>query len=185
MNSKAENILIDKVAIERDQIAYKHIFLTYYQSLTRFAIGFVKTREAAEEVVSDVMLKVWALNEKFAGVVNLPVYLYAATRNRSLNYLRDNQKNRFKSIEEAEEIYGFEFGTPEKLAIEHEWSEAMHRAITSLPPKCRMVYKLVREDGFTYKEVAAIVGISENTVDRHLNNALHKLVKALKVFAVV
>ena len=54
--------------------------------------------------------------------------------------------------------------------------------IRGLPPKCQMVYKLVREDGLSYREVSVIMNISENTVDRHLNNALHKLIKAVKLY---
>ena len=55
-------------------------------------------------------------------------------------------------------------------------------AVKKLPPKCQMVYKLIREEGFTYKEVAQLLDISSNTVDRHLNNALHKLIHTVKEY---
>jgi RNA polymerase sigma-70 factor (ECF subfamily) len=45
-----------------------------------------------------------------------------------------------------------------------------------------MVYKLIREDGFSYKETGAILAISEKTVDRHLSKAMQRLRDAVKVY---
>jgi RNA polymerase sigma-70 factor (ECF subfamily) len=71
---------------------------------------------------------------------------------------------------------------PEQVMLREELTATITSAIKELPPKCQMAYKLVREDGFSYKEVASIMGISENTVDRHLNNALHKLTRAVRTY---
>jgi RNA polymerase sigma-70 factor (ECF subfamily) len=71
---------------------------------------------------------------------------------------------------------------PEELMLREELRQKIAQAIRELPPKCQMVYKLVREDGFRYKEVAAILNISENTVDRHLSNALHKLKQTVGIY---
>lgn len=183
MISLSQKQLQHKVAFERDEQAYKEIFFQYYQRLSRFALGFVKVKEAAEEVVSDVLLKVWSLGEKLDMIDNLTVYLYRATRNRSLNYIRDNQKHSAESLDALEDVFQFHPGNTENSLLQREWKQQMQQAISCLPPKCQMVYKLVREDGFTYKEVAAVLEISENTVDRHLNNALHKLVYSVKAYA--
>jgi RNA polymerase sigma-70 factor (family 1) len=182
MNSLSLKCFQQKVALERDEQAYRHLFLYYYPNLSRFAIGFVKTKEAAEEVVSDVMLKIWAMNERLNSIDNLTVYLFRATRNQSLNYLRSNQKTR-QSVEATEENFGYDDLTPETLLLDNEWKEQFRLAVLNLPPKCQMVYKLIREDGLTYKEAAQVMEISENTVDRHLNNALHKLTNCLKAYA--
>jgi RNA polymerase sigma factor (sigma-70 family) len=71
---------------------------------------------------------------------------------------------------------------PEELLIKDELTYRIASAINDLPPKCQQVYKLVREEGFTYKEVAQLLDISTNTVDRHLNNALHKLMHTVKEY---
>jgi RNA polymerase sigma-70 factor (family 1) len=183
MKSWSLNQLQKKIALERDELAYKELFFHFYPSLTRFAIGFVKLREAAEEVVSDVMLKIWTLEDKLDTIDNLTVYLYRAIRNRSLNYIRDNQKHIARSLDILDDAFQYPQPDPEEFFLQNEWKEQMRSAVAGLPPKCQMVYKLIRENGLTYREVAAVMNISENTVDRHLNNALHKMVKSVKAYA--
>lgn len=174
--------LQQKVAFERDEQAYKELFFHFYQPLIRFALGFLKVREASEEVVSDVLLKVWALGEGLDEIDNLAVYLFRATRNRSLNYIRDNQKHTSLSLDLLDHSFRYPHSDPEDCLLQNEWKEQMRSAVAGLPPKCQMVYKLVREAGLSYKEVAAVMNISENTVDRHLNNALHKMIKSMKAY---
>jgi len=72
--------------------------------------------------------------------------------------------------------------TPEQVTISRELKNDFAKAIRQLPPKCQMVYKLIREESFTYKEVAAIMEISENTVDRHLNIAMRRLADVFKSY---
>lgn len=174
--------LQQKVAFERDELAYKAIFFQFFPLLFPFAKGFVKTKEAAEEVVSDVMMNIWLKGERLAQVDNLTVYLYRATRNRCLNQIRDRRKHSTCSLEQPDEYFRYHQSNPEESLLENEWSGKLREAVSGLPPKCQLVYKLVREDGLTYKEVASILDISENTVDRHLNNALHKMVKSVRAY---
>lgn len=174
-------LLQKKVALERHQDSYKTLFLYFYKPLLRFAISFVKTKESAEEVVSDVMMKIWSMKAGLLDIDNLKLYLFQAVKNTSINYLSKNAKYTSWDIEHINVELHLDLYTPEDSMICEELRRDIYNAIKALPPKCQMVYKLVREDGFTYKEVAAIMDISENTVDRHLNNALHKLIKAIKV----
>ena len=54
-------------------------------------------------------------------------------------------------------------------------SPIIEKAVNSLPPRCRLVFKLIKEDKLSYKEVAAILNVSVKTVDTQLNIALKKL----------
>jgi RNA polymerase sigma-70 factor (ECF subfamily) len=108
------------------------------------------------------------------------VYLFTAVRNTSINYL---VKSRHYTTWDIDQVAPEHFAgplTPEELAIGRELKQLFATAIAKLPPKCQMVYKLVREDRFTYREVADIMDISENTVDRHLNIAMHRLSETLQ-----
>lgn len=171
--------LQQQTAIYRDENAYKRLFLHFYNGLTRFAITYVKQPEIAEEVVSDVMLQIWTMKEALNNVQNLKVYLFTAVRNTAINYL---VKKRNYTTWDIDQIAPGNMDaplTPEDVTIDRELKEHFAIAISKLPPKCQMVYKLVRENNFSYKEVAAIMDISENTVDRHLNIAMHRLTDVL------
>ena len=128
------------------------------------------------------MLKLWTLKEGLAKVENLKLYLFAATRNTSLNYI---YKMARRATEELDQEYASLVADqlcPEESLMKREWKKEVAQAVTNLPVKCRQAYQLVRENGCSYKEVATLMNISENTVDRHLNNAHHKLTSALKVY---
>jgi RNA polymerase sigma-70 factor (ECF subfamily) len=175
-------LLQQKIAFDRDERSYKMLFLHFYKPLLIFAESYVKNHETAEEIVSDVMMRLWAKNEGVAAIDNLKVYLYMATRNTAINYLSITSKYTLCDIEEADVYINSNINNPEEKLLSDELQRKILSAVQQLPPKCQMVYKLVREDGFRYKEVAAVLSISENTVDRHLNNALHKMVKVVKTY---
>jgi RNA polymerase sigma-70 factor (ECF subfamily) len=170
------------VAHHRDEHAYKKLFLFYHPTLYRFAYSICKNNEAAEEIVSDVMVKIWTMKDDLAAITNLRVYLFKAIRNTAINYLSRNQKYTSIQIDSIATGLDCNLYQPEEAALKKELAQKVLAAVQSLPPKCQMVYKLVREDGFSYREVAAILDISEKTVDRHLNIALHKLVESMKCY---
>jgi RNA polymerase sigma-70 factor (ECF subfamily) len=174
--------LQQKVGLERDEQAYKFLFLYFHPHLFRFAFSMVKNKDASEEIVSDVMMRLWSANERLLEIENLKLYLFKAVKNTALNYLSRNAQYTSWDLEYIEIELTMDFYNPEEVMLKKELTTAISSAVRDLPPKCQMAYKLVREDGFSYKEVACIMGISENTVDRHLNIALQKLTKAILTY---
>jgi RNA polymerase sigma-70 factor (ECF subfamily) len=69
---------------------------------------------------------------------------------------------------------------PELLLSQRELQQQIREAIEQLPPRCRLIFKLVKEDGLSYKQVAAILDISAKTVDSQLCLALKKLAAILQ-----
>ncbi|MDB5229397.1 MAG: polymerase sigma-70 factor [Chitinophagaceae bacterium] len=171
-----------KIAVSRHEPSYKKLFLHFHKPLLHFAYSFLKTKEPAEEVVCDVLMKVWTMKEDVLKINNLRLYLYQAVRNTCINELKKNKKSATGDIESLDLQCDPDNESPEELFIHDELRKKINESIKELPPKCRMVYKLVREDDLTYKEVADILNISTNTVDRHLNNALHKLMSAMRSY---
>ncbi len=170
------------IAVNRDEYAYKKLFLYFHKQLIRFAYSYVKLNEAAEEVVSDVFMKIWDLGERLNDVENLKIYLFTATKNTALNYLSKYHKYTVWDLENVEVELDENAYNPAEMFLRREFQEKILHAIKELPPKCQMVYKLIREDGMSYKEVSAILNISVNTVENHMTAALHKLAGALKAY---
>ncbi len=175
-------ILQEKVALHRDERAYKKLFLFYYPLLLRFSCGIVRKPEVAEEVVSDVMTRIWEKKAALSLIDNLRVYLYTATRNLSLKHLAKEKYGLVVELENVSVLCDIGIPSPAQILINQEWKQVLANAIKKLPPKCQMVYKLIREDGLSYSEVGQVMEISVNTVDRHLNIALHKLIDALEPY---
>ena len=180
---KYENVaeLQRRMALYDDEQAYKEIFFTYYQALVTFAISFVHSRESAEEITSDVLMKVWEKRKTINCIENLRVYLYVSVRNAALNQLSRQNKTAFASLDDLNIDFPSSSINPEQLMITAEMSRRILHAVNSLPPRCKMVFKLVKDDGLQYREVAEILNISIKTIDNQLAIALRKISQAINL----
>lgn len=170
-----------RLATYDDESAYREIFISFYKPLQQFAFSFVKSRELAEEIVSDVFLKIWLNRSELHLVENLKVYLYVSIKNTSLKYLLKQHRQVAISIDELEvELESFS-RTPEEIMLTAEMLNKIKESVNSLPPRCKIIFKLIKEDGLKYKEVAEILNISIKTIDNQLAIALKKISKALSV----
>ncbi len=170
-----------RLATYDDESAYREIFISFYKPLQQFAFSFVKSRELAEEIVSDVFLKIWLNRSELNQVENLKVYLYVSIKNTSLKYLLKQHRQVAISIDELEvELESFS-RTPEEIMLTAEMLNKIKESVNSLPPRCKIIFKLIKEDGLKYKEVAEILNISIKTIDNQLAIALKKISKALSV----
>ena len=172
--------LQSRIARSGDQQAYKELFTGLYGYLYHFAWSFVKSKELSEEIVSDVFIRVWEKRKALSGIKNLKVYLYVATRNIALNYLDKQKRTNFADIEEYSGNLKSSYSDPEQLLITSDMMLLIRTAILQLPPRCRMVFKLVKEDRMRYKEVAEVLHISVKTVENQVAIALSKLGNAVK-----
>ena len=75
-----------------DQLAYKELFTSFYPSLIQFVSGIIKSRMAAEEVVSDLFLKIWEKRKTLEEIQNLRVYCFVAARHLSINQLEKQKR---------------------------------------------------------------------------------------------
>jgi RNA polymerase sigma-70 factor (family 1) len=172
---------IQQRAAAGDEEAFKQIYYLFYRKLYLFSLALVKTREAAEEIAEDVFIKIWQQKDQISAIRNLRVYLYVATKNTSLNYLskkaKDNLTQPFDNIN-IDLLKST--ATPEELMITAEMYRKIQQQVEALPLRCKMIFKLIREDGLKYKEVSDILNISVNTIDVQMAIAVKKIAVALK-----
>lgn len=162
-----------------DQSAYKELFESFYDKLFRLAFLITKSRELSEEIVSDVFIGVWRKREQITRIENLKLYLYVAVKNTSINYLAQLTKTRIVNIEDLDFELRQPFANPEELLVTKEMNHRVYEAIQALPPRCRIIFKLVKEDGLSYKEAAQFLNLSVATIDNQLVIAIKKISKAL------
>ena len=167
--------LLQKIQFLDDQKSFKQLYQLLFFKLYQFAYSFVQSKESAEEVVNDVFLCVWQKRKTLDTINNINVYLYVAVKNASLNYLRKNNLHIPLSLDDLVTYHLRITANPESIMITRELELSIRKAIEQLPPKCKIIFKMIKYDGLSYKEVAAILGISVKTVDTQLYIALKKL----------
>ena len=171
--------LQEQIARNDDPVAYKELFLSFYNPLLRFALTLVKSRELAEEVVSDVFMNIWEKRKRIDSITNLKVYLFIAVKNTSLNYISKQRKNLTDKVDEADIEFESIYFNPEQLMVTAEMVARIRAAVDELPPKCKLIFKLIKEDELKYRDVAEILGISVKTVESQIAIALKKIGQAI------
>jgi RNA polymerase sigma-70 factor (ECF subfamily) len=167
---------------DNDESAFTQLYIHFCKKLIHFSVSLVRSKEISEELVEDVFVKLWARRSHITDIDNLTVYLYVAVKNRSLNALSQKAKELVAASFDYLNTSIDEFATdPYDLLITSEMMLRMHQAIESLPPRCKMIFKLVREDGLKYKEVSDILNISVNTIDAQMAIAVKKICTALQI----
>jgi len=165
-----------------DEGALIGLYQTCYKKLFHFAKSIVRTNELAEEAVEDVFIKLWCRRNSISEIDDLNVYLYASVKNASLNILSQKAKELVAAPFDFLDIaLGDDSLSPDDVMITADMMRKMQGAIDTLPPRCRMIFKLIREDGLKYKEVAEILNISVNTIDAQMAIAVKKLCLALHI----
>ena len=159
-----------------DHQVMKWLFDLYYTSLCSYANRYTNCTVTAEEVVSDVMLKIWQNRTSDYRSETFREYLFTATRNTALNYLKQ-QENRMSLLENWTSQLRNELieETPLDKLLDIEIQNRYKKIIESLPEQSRIVFLLSREEDLSYEEIAARMGISVNTVKYHMKTALQKL----------
>lgn len=166
---------------EGSQKAFEELYRLFFPRLYNFVLVFVHKKELAEELVNDVMIKIWEKRCLINNIENLETYLFVAVRNHSLNYLQKNSHVNVMIDTETGFAELTNLNNPEK---ELEWKEIHYNLVTAvdrLPKQCRTVFKLIKEEGFKYKQVAEILGLSPRTVETQLFRAIKKLSEVLNV----
>jgi RNA polymerase sigma-70 factor (family 1) len=174
--------LQQKIALYEDLKAYEALYELLFDQLKNFCFSFVKSGEAAEEIVSDVFIKLWQIRNKLPEIGNLKVYLYTIAKNFCLNYISRNFKNPVILLDEMDIEPVVTLGNPEELCISSDMLSKIHQSIRQLPPQCRLIFQMVKEDGMSYKEVAAILNISVLTVRNQVFIAARKIAGILPAY---
>jgi RNA polymerase sigma-70 factor (ECF subfamily) len=179
MNDSSWENLREKIAAG-DQKAFRELFMSYCGRLTQFAFSIVKSQDGAREIVDEVFIRIWRNKSSIQTIRNLTVYLYTATKNTALNHLSLHARRNITEPFDHLSIQLIDDQSPERKLINSEILCKINQAIDNLPPRCKMVFKLVREDGLSYKEVGEILNISPKTVDAQMVIAVKQVSEKLK-----
>lgn len=121
--------------------------------------------DVAEDIVSDVFLKVWEKREGFSGIKALKSYLYMSVKNTCFNYLK--RENRLLP-EEEEQMDRSVLDNIIYAEVLHE----IYQTIEELPVKCRRVFIKIFIEGKSVNEIATELNLAISTVNTQKNRAL-------------
>jgi RNA polymerase sigma-70 factor (family 1) len=167
--------LLSAIALNNDQAAYKELFLLLHGRLKQFAYSILKSSEEAEELVSDVFIRIWQKNDQLITIQSPIFYFYATVKNLALNRLNKQKRQVSLSAEDWFVQMNSMYFDPEQLMMTEEMVRQIRQAVNNLPPRCRIIFKLVKEDGLKYREVAELLQLSVKTIEAQMAIALRRV----------
>jgi RNA polymerase sigma-70 factor (ECF subfamily) len=152
---------------------FKQRILPLKDKLFRFAFRLLQDVQDAEDVVQDVMVRVWQKKEEWAKWQSLEAYCMTATRNTCLDRMR---KQRIIPMNEEK---GWQVSSPEKNPYEKimgkEMLHKIRKCMADLPENQQLVIHLREIDGFSYNEISDVLGMSMEQVKINLFRARNAL----------
>ena len=141
---------------------YEALFYKMRDKLYRYALRFVKDPAVAEDVVQDVMFKLWQKRQEADAIENLEAWLMVLARNRSLDILRKVKDNQV-SVDEA---FGVSDKDPlaDKQLESAELMKQLNDCVDQLPEKQKQVFHLREIEQMTYDEIAQATGFNLDDV---------------------
>lgn len=159
---------------EGDEAAFTELYNRYWDRLLVVAMHRLAEIEEAREIVQDIFYRLWKRRETLQLDYSLNTYLSVAVKYEVINRLAaKNRQKQFRTHiarnwqETAQET--------ENYILFNELQKELASLVNALPEKCRIVYQMSREKGYSQKEIATELGIAEKTVEAHLSVAIRKL----------
>lgn len=172
-NNHSEKLLVSELKNGNEK-AFRQLFDLYYQSIYGYSISLLKSKEAAEENVQDVFMKVWQNRENLDPDLSFKAFIFTIARNQAFNTL--NKAANDLALKEAvfyESQKSHEYG--DYSIREADCKKLRKQAIKQLPPKRKQIFKMSRKKGMSYEEISKELGISINTVRNQMSKALESM----------
>lgn len=146
---------------EKHPHAFRKLFMDFYNALVYFAMGFVKEKDQAEDLVQELFMQIWENETRYVSYTSFKTFLYTSVRNACINLLKHREvESKYVQYVLEREVEG-EAG--DLRIMEEEVYRLLLKAVDELPPRCREVFEQVLL-GKKNEEIAAILEISALTV---------------------
>lgn len=161
------------LVVRGEQLAFQAIYQKYAKKLYAIAYSRIQSREVTEEIVQNVFIALWEKRAHLT-IKNLSSYLAAAVKHDVFDYYRATrvrQQHAYQVKLQGEPTEN----TTERIFSFDELHAAMQEEVDKLPERCRLIFKMSREEACSVKEIASRLNISPKTVDNQVNKAVTTL----------
>ena len=155
------------------EISFRHDILPLKDKLYRLALRITLDTAEAEDVVQDTMIKVWNLREQWSQFESIEAFCLTVARNLAIDRSQKAEAQNSGLTSELQEVP--DTTTPDAQMERDEQLEIVRRLIDGLPEKQRTVLQLRDMEGKSYKEIAAILQVTEEQVKVTLYRARQRI----------
>ncbi len=174
--NKYEDQKLISLLKEDSEYAFQLIYDQHRNRIYVTAIRFLKSPLIAQDVVQEVFLKLWFERKNIDASKSLSAWLYTIAKNNILNQLK-KVAHEWNYLDKQAYLMSNSINNTENKTLENEYNNHLQKAILALPEQQRNVFKLAREQYFTYIQIGEKLGISPLTVKTHLSRSIVSIKK--------
>ena len=155
--------------------AFEKLYKEFFSTLVLYSESITKDKDKSESIIQELFCTIWDERVKILQIQSIKAYLYQSAKNRSLTYLRYNNK-----FEKEDVIPDVESDNILSEIFENEVYKELYDAINQLSPKCKEVFML-KLKGLSDKDISTRLDISVDTVRTHIKKGYRQLRKQMKL----
>lgn len=168
MDDKKEKTVISEICNGNSQ-AFEEVYHQYFTVIFNFVFGFLRSKEDAEEIAQDTLLKIWNYRKKLSKDIPINRLIFKIAKHLVIDKLR-KKESQILYIQMQEDFL-FQ-NNPEEEILFKEIEARINNVIDQLPDKRKKIFLMSRYEQLTYKEIAANLNISPKTVEAQIRQAL-------------
>ena len=168
--------------IQQDsEYAFKQLYQIYYAKVVSFITGIIKERDIAKDLAQDIFINLWLNRKKLDISRNIQNYIFVASRNAAINYLKKELAFSHGTIEAIQADVRTS-DTAEDNLFAKEISLLIEMVVSEMPKQRQLIYRLSKEQGLSNEEIASKLGISKRSVENQISMALKEIKRAISFF---
>jgi len=164
---------------EDDELAFNELYSRLRPAIYQYAFRICKSQDDADEIVQNVMFKVWTHRKQIDSERNVKGWILKITTNQAFDFLKALAKEQVLKEKVWQQMQQLPAFTEDQYVLK-EYLLLVEKAIKALPLQQQKVFRLSREEDLTYEEIGKRLGISTNTVRNHMTAALSSIRNYLK-----
>jgi RNA polymerase sigma-70 factor (ECF subfamily) len=176
------NQMPESVQEEADDQRIVHAQRMFEPQLVRYACSLVRRADLAQEIVQDTFLQLCQQNpaDQFAAEgFNLRAWLFRVCRNRAIDVQRKEKRMQTEAMTMLDAVVS-EMADPATIAADNETATRIEQMLTGLSENQQEVVRLKFQNGFSYREIAEVTGLTVSNVGVQLHTALQKIRERMK-----
>ena len=151
-----------------DEKAYEYLVDTYHHRLCVYANSLVNDHDHAEDIVQNVFIRTWERRHNLKSNFTIKSFLYKSVHNEFIDQYRKKKSVTALEKKYIEELERF---TEKDEVFFERLLNLVQREIQNLPPKCRKIFLMSKQEGFTNVEIAEQLNVSIKTIEYHITKA--------------
>ncbi|UGU17431.1 sigma-70 family RNA polymerase sigma factor [Sinomicrobium kalidii] len=176
MDFNDNNFLVEQLK-KGDNKAYMYLLNHYHGRLYAYAQTLTNDHTQTEDIIQNVFLKTWRSRKKLDTYFSVQSFLYKSVYNEFLSAYRKDRAVTLLEQKYMESLYQIVEETDEDTIT--KMIKLVKKEVMKLPPKCKQIFSLSKEDGLTNVEIAEYLDISIKTVEAQITKAFKILRKEL------